>query len=765
MKPAERSTEAYRAERALLEAEIQCSRRAAEITAELVVDQFGKMEEIQDRLEEELRERKRAQEESRRNYETQAVLSSLLGLSLQELPQDELLNRALDLVLSIPWLASLSRGAILLVEDDPELLVMKAQRSLAEPLYQTCRRLPFGVCLCGRAAASRELVFAADVDERHDVHISGMAPHGHYCVPLLSSGRLLGVMMVYVELGHRRDSREEAFLRAVADILAGIIERRQVLEKLRQATIAADTANRAKTAFLANISHELRTPLNAIIGYSEMLQEEAEDSGQSGLIPDLAKIQTAGKHLLELINSVLDLSKIEAGKMTLYLETFNVPRMIGDVSVLIQPLAAQNNNTLRVNCDPDFGDMHADVTKVRQALFNLLSNACKFTQGGTVWLDVARERAPEGETGDWFTFSVKDSGIGMSPEQMTRLFQPFTQADISTTRQYGGTGLGLTITRRFCLMMGGDISVESTLGEGTTFFIRLPARARPDKGEAEPQPVAVRSLSGGTQLLVIDDDAAVRDLMQRYLRKEGFNVIGAPDGEQGLRLAKALHPDAITLDVMMPGMDGWAVLAALKADPDLADIPVIMLTITDSLNVGYALGAADYLIKPVDREKLLGALDKYRRGPSARVLIVEDDAATREMLKRMVKTQGWATVEAENGRVALARMLETPETPPDLILLDLMMPEMDGFEFVTHLRRREEWRSIPVVVVTAKDLTTEDRLRLNGYVEKFVQKGAFSREQLLREIRELLESCLRQNQSAVSGTEPQPRGAARDNQV
>ena len=756
MKPAGHSTEAY-------QAEIQVSRRAAEITAELVVDQFGKMEEIQRRLEEELHERKRAQEEVRRNYETQAVLNRLLSLSLQEMPQDELLSRALDLVLSIRWLALQSRGAILLVEDDPEVLVMKAQRSLAEPLYQTCRRLPFGVCLCGRAASSRELVFAADVDERHDVRISGTAPHGHYCVPLLSSDRLLGVLMVYVDRGHARDSREEAFLRAVADVLAGIIERRQMLEKLRQATIAADTANRAKSAFLANMSHELRTPLNAIIGYSEMLQEEAEDSGQNGLIPDLAKIQTAGRHLLELINSILDLSKIEAGKMTLYLETFNIPRMIGDVSVLIQPLAVQNNNTLRLNCDPDLGDMHADVTKVRQALFNLLSNACKFTRNGTIWLDVARERAPEGDSDDWLTFSVKDTGIGMSPEQMERLFQPFTQADVSTTRQYGGTGLGLTITRRFCLMLGGDVSVESAPGEGTTFSIRLPARVRPAKAGAEPQPVmAIRPLSGGTRLLVIDDDAAVRDLMQRYLRKEGFSVIGAPDGEQGLRLAKALHPDAITLDVMMPGMDGWAVLAALKADPELADIPVIMLTIMDSLNVGYALGAADYLIKPVDRERLLGALNKYKRRPSARVLIVEDDATTREMLRRIVEIEGWATAEAENGRVALARMLETP---PDLILLDLMMPEMDGFEFITHLRRREEWRSIPVVVVTAKDLTTEDHLRLNGYVEKFVQKGAFSREQLLHEIRALIESCLRQNRSADSDTEPQPRAAARDNQV
>ncbi len=323
-----------------------------------------------------------------------------------------------------------------------------------------------------------------------------------------------------------------------------------------------------------------------------MLQEEAEDSGQSGLIADLAKIQAAGKHLLELINSILDLSKIEAGKMTLYLETFNVPRVIGDVAVLIQPLTAQNNNTLRVNCDPGLGEMHADATKVRQALFNLLSNACKFTRGGTIWLDVARERSPEGDSGDWFTFRVKDSGIGMSPEQMERLFQPFTQADVSTTRQYGGTGLGLTITRRLCLMMGGDVSVESAPGEGTTFSIRLPARARPVKAEAEPQPAAVRPLSGGTRLLVIDDDAGVRDLMQRYLRKEGFSVIGAPDGEQGLRRAKALHPDAITLDVMMPVLDGWEATRRLKAMPRTEAVPIIGLT-------AHAMEG--------DREKALGA--------------------------------------------------------------------------------------------------------------------------------------------------------------
>jgi CheY-like chemotaxis protein len=479
------------------------------------------------------------------------------------------------------------------------------------------------------------------------------------------------------------------------------------------------------------MSHELRTPLNAIIGYSEMLQEDAADLGAEQFTDDLRKINAAGKHLLELINAVLDLSKIEAGKMELYLETFEVAGLVRDIAAVIQPLAVKNANRLDVRCPDEIGTMRADLTKVRQALFNLLSNACKFTERGAILLAVARETL-DGQ--DSMVFSVSDTGIGMTPEQLTRLFEVFSQADAATTRRYGGTGLGLALSRRLCRMMGGDVTVESEPDRGSTFTIRLPAQVAEAVQEAPAPPAPVEGVPAriGT-VLVIDDEPAVRDLMQRFLTKEGFRVVTASGGEDGLRRARELRPDAITLDVMMPGMDGWAVLSALKADADVADIPVVMLTIVDDKNLGYALGAADYLTKPIDRERLVTVLDKYRR--DLPVLVVDDDAAVRQLLRRMLEPEGYVVVEAENGRAALERLRDVS---PCCVLLDLMMPEMDGFEFVTEFRRREAWRAIPIVVITAKDLSHDDRERLNGYVQKILQKGTHGREPLLAEVRDLV---------------------------
>jgi signal transduction histidine kinase/CheY-like chemotaxis protein len=530
-----------------------------------------------------------------------------------------------------------------------------------------------------------------------------------------------------------------------------VTERRHAEEEVAKAKETAETANRTKSLFLANMSHELRTPLNAILGYSEMLQEEAVERNLAGEFgTDLEKINGAGKHLLTLINDILDLSKIEAGKMDLYLESFDLTEMIDDVASTIRPMVEKNANTLYIQRAPDLGAMHADQIKVRQALFNLLSNAVKFTHEGNITLEAARQNMDGSE---WIVFRVTDTGIGLSSEQIVKLFQDFTQADASTTRKFGGTGLGLVLTRSFCQMMGGDVTAHSVSGTGSIFTIKLPAVVSEPKSEGAAEAVGAEAvivsrqegvaegaetlLPTGSCVLVIDDDPTQRDLIQRFLSKEGFCVRTAGGGDAGLRLARQLRPAAITLDVMMPGMDGWSVLLALKADPDLRDIPVIMLTMVDDPERGFALGAAEFATKPVDRARLSQILKKYTCPcPPCPVLLVEDDQKTREVTRTILEKEGWKVREAENGRVALESM---ERERPRLIVLDLMMPEMDGFEFVARVRKKLEWRSIPIVVLTAYDLTTKERRRLNGYVETILRKGGDSREALLHQLRDFLD--------------------------
>ena len=495
-------------------------------------------------------------------------------------------------------------------------------------------------------------------------------------------------------------------------VIASFVDIRDRVEaeiELRQAKETAESASRVKSSFLANMSHELRTPLNAIIGYSEILLEDATDRGDKASMGDLEKIQAAGKHLLGLINDILDLSKIEAGRMDVYLEHVFLTRLVDEVKTIVEPMMKKNGNTLRIDCPQNIGSLQTDLTKLKQSIINLLSNAAKFTKQGTVTLHLARETRDDAP---WIKFEVADSGIGMTDEQIGRLFRAFTQADSSTTRNFGGTGLGLTITRHFCAMLGGSIEVKSEPGKGSTFTILLPDRAAKITSEEKPEEDSAATVrepeSGDIHVLVVDDDPAVHDVLAATLGKEGYRIAHARDGVEALHIMRTHPPDVVTLDVMMPRMDGWSVLGIMKSEPQLAHIPVIMLTIVDHRNLGFSLGASEYMTKPIDRNRLIALIEKFAASRrDGTVLVIDDDADVRGMVKATIEDVGMKATTVANGQAALDWLASHPQ--PALVLLDLMMPKMDGFEFLERVRQNPHYVDLPIVVLTAKELTDNER--------------------------------------------------------
>jgi len=668
-----------------------------------------------------------------------------LGQSVEELRAlgevSQAVNSTLDLktvldtiVAKATQLSGTETGAIY-VRDTTDEFALRATYGMSEDLIAAINDHHVGISEAVREATDqREPVQVADLRDEPPSPAQEIMLRAGYrsrlVVPLIGADEVVGALVV-----RRRQPGE--FSKSTIDLLQTFaaqsvlaIQNANLFTEVEEKGRQLELASQHKSQFVASMSHELRTPLNAIIGLTEMMVTNAARFGTEKAAEPLRRVHRAGQHLLGLINQVLDLSKIEAGKLELNPESVNLAPLIDEVVGTARQLAQQNKNNLVVDAQEKLGALTVDPMRLRQILLNLLSNACKFTTQGEVKLRV--RKVADGR--NWVEFAVADTGIGMTPEQQAKLFEEFTQADSSTARRYGGTGLGLAITRKLARMMGGDVTVASEPGKGSVFTVRLPAGAER----------ATRAATNGGRppstdcVLVVDDDATARELIAEQLKAEGFSVATAAGGLEGLKLAKDLRPIAITLDVMMPDLDGWSVLAALRQDPELAEIPVIMITILDEHRRGVALGAAGYLTKPIDRERLHRMVSRFRASARpTRVLLVEDDKDQRERLRGWLQGEQWVVQESANGREALTRL---QADKPDVILLDLMMPEMDGFAVVAALQKEPRWRDIPVIVITARDLDAKDRERLNSGVQSVLVKETFRPRELVERIRQLVQS-------------------------
>jgi CheY-like chemotaxis protein len=496
-------------------------------------------------------------------------------------------------------------------------------------------------------------------------------------------------------------------------------------------------ANRLKREFLANMSHELRTPLNAIIGFSELMID-AEESNYDAATKTrfLTQIHTSGKHLLGLINDILDLSKVEAGQMELRMQPVDGAQVVAQVLSTIEPLAAKKSIKVEA-AYAGLGRLTADAAKLRQMLLNLVANAIKFTpEGGTVTVSAAQGPSS-------VEISVEDTGIGISAEDQAKIFREFHQIDTGPGRREQGTGLGLALTRRFAQLHGGDVTVRSEVGRGSVFTLRLPVQApKPEVVAAPARPASAAADSSRPLVLVIEDDQGAAELLTRQLEGGGFRTHVARTGTDAIAAARAMHPAAITLDILLPELDGWEVMSRLKADPETSEIPVIVVSVIDNPDLGLALGALDYFVKPVDGGRLVNRLKRMNLKPrtgggAATVLVVDDEAANRHWLTRILEPAGFTVSLASGGREAIDL---AKASPPDLVLLDLMMPEVTGFDVVQALRSDSRTEDTPIMILTARHLTEDDKRQLNGHVSTILSRGSVGGSDLVGLLQQVVEN-------------------------
>lgn len=508
----------------------------------------------------------------------------------------------------------------------------------------------------------------------------------------------------------------KSFNEMVNAVEADVIRREKDKQTVSVLKEEAEQANKAKSAFLANMSHELRTPMNAIIGYSEILTEDVTDNQHQEYIPDLKKINSAGKHLLQLINDILDISKIEAGKMELDIHKINFASLVQEVADTSDALVTKNGSTLKIIKDESIQHITGDSVKIKQILFNLISNAAKFTENGTITLGYKTHQ----DDNNFLSIYVQDTGIGIEQDKVAKVFEEFGQADSSTTRKYGGTGLGLSLVKRFSELMGGSIKLESEIGKGSMFTVIIPKKISTSETIIEDVKNNEEIETGKKVILVVDDDKSARDLIKRNLEKEGYIILTASNGDEAIEIANQKNPHLITLDIMMPKKSGWETLKVLREYIKFKDTPVIMISMLDDDNTAKGLGADDYLKKPVDRNELIKAITKQKeKMKNNNIMIIDDLEDNRNIVKRHLKDYNFNFSEANNGKDAIEKL---HVKPVDGIILDLMMPVMDGFEFLTRIKEYNQLKDIPIIVLTAKDLNSDEVINIEKDVSLIIQK-------------------------------------------